>query len=1042
MNFDCSYDGDGISLRPKPDRIQRVRQLLNRHSQSDLAEAANNDRQLALALADLREVGEDYPPGPLEIGEDTIRMSHQIAGSLNSQAADALGLPPLVHLVLRTDAEGLLGSPSFRLRCEWFKDGRRQSPGRVGAILQTADGDRRLPTWIQQALDVAAKPGVGDASHWEALARFRRQLDPGVEETQEREAASVSMTDFLQSLEVRLADCFSLAPKESPTGIDFDVVPFSGTRVEEVVSAGASVDETQAELRGLPLKQFQRRVRERGALPAYRLAPGEYLVVDRSAKPALEVMVRKQRAAPAERGAFVRNPRQAISVAIENHLRESGQLDGLTAEGEEEAVAAAAEPKLVETKEYSERVIGKTRYEAPDLELPSAAGTGWMPEGFADEVVESLRTMDDDAVESLCGDTEAAIETGGEVEVGGVAVPATEETLRAFRDVLAARRQPKGNVDGDDAEEEPQGPTVLETEVNFDQIRWQPEGPPRVSGMGTEPVGVRTALKEHQRQGVVWQIAAWRAGLPGVLNADEQGLGKTLQTLAFMRWLKEHMADATDSARKPILVVAPTSLLRTWENEATKHLEAGGLGQLLRLYGSALAAYKRAGAQGVDTQTGEAKLDLDLLEESVAEGKGHRFWLLTTYTTLTNYQHSLARIPFALVVFDEIQALKNPASLRAFAARAVRADFRIGLTGTPIENRCSDLWAVMDQLCPGALDTLQEFNKRYSEPDEGNMQELYDRVFKAHGEAPALAIRRTKDEAAKDLPDKARRLHPREMPERQAQAYAAARLRLAEGSPRGTALKVLHSIRAVSVHPSLSSADDDERFIAASARLRAAFDVLRSIRADGERALVFIEHRRMQYRFVELAKREFGLKQIDLINGSTPIAQRQAAVDRFQRHLEQDGGFDLLVLGTRAAGTGLTLTAATHVVHLSRWWNPAVEEQCNDRVHRIGQDRPVTVHVPMAIHPEYRAHSFDCLLQSLMSRKRRLASAALWPMGDTATDVGALQRGVADSEQAAGGDAVEEAITQMFERDGLAPPQFGGDGSVVWIERHDGSPEV
>lgn len=104
-----------------------------------------------------------------------------------------------------------------------------------------------------------------------------------------------------------------------------------------------------------------------------------------------------------------------------------------------------------------------------------------------------------------------------------------------------------------------------------------------------------------------------------------------------------------------------------------------------------------------------------MLEEAIAEGRGHRFWLLTTYTTLTNYHHSLARIPFAAAVFDEIQALKNPATLRSFAARAIRADFRIGLTGTPIENRTCDLWAVMDQLVPGALGTLSEFNDRYAD---------------------------------------------------------------------------------------------------------------------------------------------------------------------------------------------------------------------------------------------------------------------------------------------------------------------------------------
>ena len=186
----------------------------------------------------------------------------------------------------------------------------------------------------------------------------------------------------------------------------------------------------------------------------------------------------------------------------------------------------------------------------------------------------------------------------------------------------------------------------------------------------------------------------------------------------------------------------------------------------------------------------------------------------------------------------------------------------------------------------------------------------------------------------------------------------------------------------------------------------------------------------MQYRFIELVRAEFGLGKIDLINGDTPIPQRQAIVNRFQKHLESDGGFDLLVLGPKAAGTGLTLTAATHVIHLSRWWNPAVEEQCNDRTHRIGQKQAVTVHVPMAIHGGYREHSFECLLQSLMQRKRNLAQAALWPMGDTAEDAGELQRMLSSSDRSTGGDAVHSAIAAMFERDGFPPPVFAEDGSV------------
>ena len=155
-------------------------------------------------------------------------------------------------------------------------------------------------------------------------------------------------------------------------------------------------------------------------------------------------------------------------------------------------------------------------------------------------------------------------------------------------------------------------------------------------------------------------------------------------------------------------------------------------------------------------------------------------------------------------------------------------------------------------------------------------------------------------------------------------------------------------------------------------------------------------------------------------------------MNRFQQHLKRDEGFDLLVLGPKAAGTGLTLTAATHVIHLSRWWNPAVEEQCNDRVHRIGQTKPVTVHVPMAIHPGYQHNSFDCLLHSLMTRKRRLASSALWPMGDTQEDASRLQAMLADGVGQLTQDPVRSAMTEMFKRDEIPLAQPNTDGSIPY----------
>ena len=1036
MAFDLQYDSDWVTVRPRQQR--GLRRLLAQRRGDGIDTMAEADREVAFALADIRMASEGEPH-TVRIEDDIVQMRHRVAAALDGRSAEALGLPPLVDLTFRTDMEGALGTPSFQLRHWWSKFGRVQKPRRVGAILETEDGNRRLPLWLMDAIEVSEgfEPGTDLAEHWEALARFRRALDPGVEMAADVAAARVSMTDFLQGLEVSLADSFGIAPKTDSEGhLDFDPVPYSGRRLEGV--AADEVTEVHSELHGEAMRRFQERVRTRGALPAYRVGDGSYLVVDRSAQTALDVMCRKQRAEPAEREAFVRNPRAAISAATATRLREAGELEGLTPEGEEEAIEANAGPAFVETVEYSARVIGTKVYQDPELDLPGVRPTTWLPEGFGEEAVEALHGMDERALDELAGEVRKAVAEGQKtVSVGGAEIPANDASLEAIESLKRARKESDvgvGETDRDDEADAGGGPVILDTKQNFSDLGWQPQLSPRDGHIAEGvPAGVVTALKDHQREGLEWQKECWSLGLAGVLNADEQGLGKTLQTIAFLRGVQERQADAQRPQSYPVLVVAPTSLLPTWEAEVARHTDRHGLGHVIRLFGTGLGGYKATGVDGVDTESGEAKLDLGMLEEAIAEGRGHRFWMLTTYTTLTNYHHSLGRIRFAVAVFDEIQALKNPASLRSFAARAIQADFRIGLTGTPIENRTSDLWAVLDQLVPGALGTLNEFNERYSEADQKKMAELHGRVFLPFLGRPRLALRRTKDQVAVQLPQKSRRLHPRVMPESQIAAYDAARLKVSRGQG---GLKALHHIRSVSVHPDLALRRTGSDFVGDSARIDATFDVIRGVRARNERALVFIEHRLVQYQFVEVARREFGLPRIDIINGSTPIRQRQLIVERFQRHLDNDGGFDLLVLGTRAAGTGLTLTAATHVIHVSRWWNPAVEEQCNDRVHRIGQDRAVTVHVPMAVHPAYREHSFDCLLHSLMNRKRKLADSALWPMGDTESDVEGLQEGVVKEPgpevPVSDTDPVAAALSATFARDGKPAPVFESDGSVEY----------
>jgi len=1042
MEFEFSFSEHEIALRAKEESTGILGKLWGKSAAPETLDGNNLERSLAFAIADLR-VFSDELGEPLFVEKDTIRFGHRLAAKLDSRTADLLGLPPLVDLVLKTDVEGQIGRPSFRIVHQWLKDGIRQFPTRTGAILKTVKGDRRIPLFVLEALEVAeafTQGSTDESLHWEALARFRQALDPGVNVDAATMAGKVSMTNFLEGLQVHLTDCFSISPRDTFDGLDFEAVPFSGKVLESARlerGSDGTAHENDAELQGIELREFQKRLRSQGPLPAYRVGQRNYLVVDRGAAPVLELMAEMQRAPAAERMAFVRNPRPLITQRIEQHLRDTGKLDGLSPIGEEEAIESIAGPLFVETGEYSERVTGKVVYERPDVGIAVVSETTWLPEFVDPKIGQALRGIRRDELADLHASLQVARSEGKEsFDVCGETLSISDELIRSIGDRVTALDMKEGNAPpekGPDVGEEdlPIGPVVIETKDNFKDLGWQPKSKQRVPLIpAVQPSGIRTRLKDHQSESLDWQIAAWVSGLPGILNADEQGLGKTLQTIAFLRWLKLHMAFEDASPNGPVLIVAPTSLLENWEREVERHLEERGLGHLIRLYGSALGGFRRKGSRGVDTKSGEEQLDFDQLHEAIAEQRGHRYWMLTTYTTLTNYQHSLARLQFSALVFDEIQAIKSPVSLRAVAARAINADFRIGLTGTPIENSATDLWAIMDQLCPGSLDTLTVFRQRYGTPDESNMRELHDRIFHPQNGLPPMAIRRLKSVAAADLPRKSRRLMPREMPPFQAKTYDLARQKLAEGQ-RGSALKMLHHIRSVSVHPAMDGYDPDSDFVAASGRLDAVFQILRRIKASNERALVFIESRRMQERFIQLTCREFQLRQIDLINGDTPIQKRQAIVDRFQRHLDEDGGFDLLVLGPKAAGTGLTLTAATHVVHLSRWWNPAVEEQCNDRVHRLGQSRPVTVHVPMAIHPDYREHSFDCLLHSLMTRKRKLANSALWPMGDTEGDAAGLEAAIAAAPTEGSGETIVSAMKAMFDRDGISMPPFEEDGSIL-----------
>lgn len=1023
---------DAIEIRFPQAKQGLLSRLMGKKGTRSFTELTAEDRDLLLAIGDLR-AWEDSHPGDVMIATDHIRLSHDAAASLSGPAAESLGLPRTVDLMLKTDVTGVLGRPDFKLHYEWSRHGHRETPVRIGAILKTAEGTRRLPLWMKRALDLADSFDASQPveQHWRALSEFRRAIEPDssidAEMPENRKMAGLSMTAFLRGLEVRVADRFSISPDASLG--QFEVLPYSAERLENE-GITEDISEANAELTGEALAVFQYRLHALGARPAYQLGNNSYLVIDQGAAPVLEEMARVQKAPREERCAFIRNPRTFITEAVNRHLNESGALEGLDDAQQAEMVEAIAGPALIESREYSERVTGVIVYER-SKDANESSGTTWLPEALAQNLVEAIQAMPETELLALRDHMARTLDSGGDtpVEIAGEKVPVTPARLAAIEGEIERRKTLATPSDADqDGQSETSGPIILDTLDNYDELSWEAQLAPRTPAVpATLPRAISTPLHQHQLDSLDWAIRAWRSGLPGILNADEQGLGKTLQTIAFLAWLKEHMKQPAAKNRGPILIVAPTSLLRNWEQEVETHVEGRGFGTLIRLYGSSLGLQKRRDARGTETQSGLPRLDLDWLEEAFEDERAHRYWFLTTYTTLANYQHSLGKIPFSAMVMDEIQNIKNRTTLASKAAEAMNADFRIGLTGTPIENAAIDLWTIMDRIAPGCLGSGSEFRDCYAVPNDKNMAQLYARVFKPRGTLPPLGLRRLKDDVARDLPAKRRFLHPRLMPQVQADAYDLAQLKLANGGP-GAALKMLHHIRSVSVHPGDTGASPPDEFIAKSARLEAVMDILGRIKVANERVLVFIEHRDMQFRFAEIVRHVFGLERIDVINGDTPIPRRQEIVNRFQRHLKTDGGFDMLILGPKAAGTGLTLTAATHVIHLSRWWNPAVEEQCNDRVHRIGQTRPVSVHIPMALHPELGVQSFDCLLQSLMQRKRKLAEQALWPMGDNTSDVSRLTEAVATPTRGSH-TVVADSMAELFRRDGLSPSSPNAHGA-------------
>jgi superfamily II DNA or RNA helicase len=459
------------------------------------------------------------------------------------------------------------------------------------------------------------------------------------------------------------------------------------------------------------------------------------------------------------------------------------------------------------------------------------------------------------------------------------------------------------------------------------------------------PAGLKATLRDYQLRGLAWLDLMTSLGLGGCL-ADDMGLGKTITVIAL------HLKR---DRREPTLVVCPASLLGNWQREITRF------------------------APGVPVRRYHGP---DRTLEDLDGG-----FVLTTYGTMRSAAPALAEQPWGMVVADEAQHVKNPYSATAKALRTIPTPARVALTGTPVENNLSELWALLDWTTPGLLGPLKSFRARHARAVEnGEDEEAVQRL--ARLVRPFLLRRKKSDPGiVPELPPKTETDHPVALTREQAALYEAVvresmlAIETAEGiARRGMVLKLLTSLKQICNHPALYLREElkagvkagvkeetgttADRLSARSGKLTLLDELLDTLLAEDGSALVFTQYVGMARMITaHLSARAV---PVDLLHGGTPVLERERMVDRFQ-----SGATPVLVLSLKAAGTGLNLTRAGHVVHFDRWWNPAVEEQATDRAYRIGQTQPVQVHRLIT------EGTVEDRIAEMLESKRALADAIL-----------------------------------------------------------------
>lgn len=857
-----------------------------------------------------------------------VRVPHEETVRLSRSDQQLLELPERYPFEIRLDAEGVLNRDGFRFQVGYFEhaDGKRLSLERTGCVLH--EGDQEYLLNREQYAFCASVSAFNRGEHEESENPIRAYA----EIKSLAEEAGVKLDSYLDSENVIAPDRIEVDIEQD--GDSFQVAP----RVP-----GVDNDAFQ--------KRFKRFPKPRPTYPTSQSGKKARVAFSGKQQEALGRLKRYERAEGESRKALI------------------------------ERAETILDPDVFDLDQFSKRVVELGYYKPTFFPFISPYKSQWIPGVLVETSPEERKEVRFESEKAL-NEFHEALEDAkaqGETSVSwsDIDIPIVE----GERIANTAARQfetpetpvTKQEDSGDVAHEQ-----VLIIRSNVDDEEYSEVGPV----LATEdfaheyypPPDLKSAFspREHQKAGIAWMQSLFDQRYSGGLLADDMGLGKTFQVLSFIKWHNE----SKNHEGKPYLIVAPVALLENWEKEYEKFFEPS--------------------PPLVDTLHGQPLRDLVHGDVESHWGKGadklsKGGLYLTTYGSLRRYQLLYGAVDWAFVALDEAQRIKNPSTQVTSAAKALKAEFKLPMTGTPVENSLVDLWCLVDFAVPGLLGSAKSFAKTYQNPlrdEDTDLQALGEQLRSDLG---IYIKRRLKSQVADELPEKRVHRSSTAMPAVQYQRYLIEIEQADEARQSGEGggadvLRALHAMRIISDHPYLADRRIDDIpsnvLIPKSAKLGQTVEILNRIRRKGEKAILYADRKVTQRMLAKVLHEVYNIRP-RIINGDTPAGNTGSASQKTRQQLidefETRDGFGATVMSPIAAGVGLNITAANHVIHYARHWNPAKEDQATDRVYRIGQEKDVHVYYPMCTIPNDAFQSFDLILDDLLKRKRALADASLFP---------------------------------------------------------------